>query len=161
MKKVSDVISFVFIAVAAAFFGISSTFPEGSNGAVGPAWFPRIMCVIIILLSVINLITTGIAEREKSDEEKEKERAALAKIFSKESAIVWITIGATLLYVICIQKIGFVVSSIVYIFVMNIYYQVPKVSRIAAYVIPFAITGILYYVFTNLLHVVLPSGILI
>lgn len=161
MKKVSDVISLIFIAVAAAFFGISTTFPEGSNGAVGPAWFPRIMCVIIIILSVINLATTAIAEKEKSEEEKEKERNALAKMFSKESAIVWVTVGATLLYVICIQKIGFVVSSIVYILAMNLYYQVPKVSKIAAFVIPFAITGILYYVFTNLLHVVLPSGILI
>ena len=82
-------------------------------------------------------------------------------MFSKESAIVWVTVGATLLYVICIQKIGFVVSSIVYILVMNLYYQVPKVSRIAAFVTPFAVTGALYYVFTNLLHVVLPSGLLI
>lgn len=161
MKKISDAISIIFIAVAAAFFGISFTFPEGSNGAVGPAWFPRIMCVIIILLSAINLVTTTLADRETSEEEREKDRETFAKIFSKENMIVWVTIGATLLYVIGIQKLGFVVSSIAYILIMNIYYKVPQVSKIAAFVIPFAVTGVLYYVFTNLLHVVLPSGILI
>ena len=161
MKRISDVISIIFIAVAVAFFVISNSFPAGSNGAVGPAWFPRIMCVIIIILSVINLVTTTLADKELSEEERSADRQKTANIFSKDNLIVWITVGATLVYVICIQKLGFVVSSIAYILIMNFYYKVPKISRIAAVVIPFAVTGVLYYVFTNLLHVVLPSGILI
>jgi len=161
MKRISDVISIIFIAVAAAFFGISFTFPPGSNGAVGPGWFPRIMCVIVILLSVINLVTTTLEEKNKTEEEIRADRQKAAQLFSKENLIVWVTVGATLLYVIGIQKIGFVVSSIVYMLIMNFYYKVPKVSKIVTFVVPFAVTGLLYYVFTNLLHVVLPSGILI
>lgn len=160
MKKISDAISIVFIVVAAAFFAIAGSFPEGTNGAVGPGWFPRIMCVIIIVLSVINLVTTNIAYRQMTDEERQTDNSGL-KIFSRDYAIVWISMGLTLVYVMCVQYVGFVVSSLVYILGMNIYYKVYQISKIATVAIPIAVTGILYYIFTNLLHVVLPSGILI
>ena len=161
MKKVSDIISILFIAVAAAFFGIAGTFPEGTNGATGPGWFPRIMCVIIIILSVINLVTTHIAHAELTEEEKEADAAVAGNIFKKENYLVWVTVIATLIYIFAIQYIGFVVSSIVYVFIMNFVYKVPEINKPAAFITPFAVTGILYFVFTNLLHVVLPSGILI
>ncbi len=161
MKRISDVISIIFIAIAATFFVMAGSFPEGSNGATGPGWFPRIMCVIIILLSVINLVTTNIDFAAKSEEEKQKDRSIALKLLSKDNMIVWVTIIATLLYVLGIQYVGFVVSSIVYMLVMNLYYKVPEINKPAAFIIPFAVTGVLYYVFTNLLHVVLPSGFLI
>ena len=161
MKRISDVISIIFIAIAVSFFVIAGSFPEGTNGATGPGWFPRIMCVIIILLSVINLVTTNIEFAAKSEEEKKKDNSIALRLFSKENAIVWVTVIATFLYMMGIQYVGFVVSSIVYMIVMNLYYKVPEINKPAAFIIPFAVTGVLYYVFTNLLHVVLPSGFLI
>lgn len=161
MKRISDVISIIFIAIAVTFFAMAGSFPEGSNGATGPGWFPRIMCVIIVILSVINLVTTHLEFASKTEEEKQKDNSIAMRLFRKENAIVWVTIIATFLYMMGIQYIGFVVSSIAYMLIMNIYYKVPEINKPAAFIIPFAVTGVLYYVFTNLLHVVLPSGFLI
>ena len=161
MKKVSDVISILFIIIAASFFAIAGSFPPGSNGATGPGWFPRIMCVIIIILSVINLVTTHLNYSSMTEEQKAADDAVIKKMVSRDNTIVWVTILATLAYVMGIQYIGFVVSSIAYMLVMGFYYKAHEISKIAFIVIPFALTGVLYYVFTNLLHVVLPAGILI
>ena len=56
MKKIANAIACIFIAIAVIFFIISLSFPAGSNGAVGPGYFPRIMCVLVILLSVLELV---------------------------------------------------------------------------------------------------------
>lgn len=152
MKKISNVISLVFIAIAVFFFIISLSFPPGSNGAVGPGYFPRIMCGLVFFLSVLNLIL--------SRKEVETPEQAEVKIFKKENLRVWITMGITLVYIICIKTIGFVVSSIVFQFGINYYFKVQEKSKVCFFVLPFAVVAALYYVFHNLLHVVLPAGIL-
>ena len=81
-------------------------------------------------------------------------------IFKKENLRVWITIGITLVYVICVKAIGFVVSSVVFLFAMNAYFRVQEKSKVAFVIIPFAVVAVLYFIFHNLLHVVLPAGLL-
>ena len=77
MKKIANAIACIFIAVAVVFFIISLSFPAGSNGAVGPGYFPRIMCVLVILLSVLELV---LSKGEKIPAELEK-----VTIFKKEN----------------------------------------------------------------------------
>ena len=79
MKRISDIISVIFILVAGAFFAIGGTFPEGTNGATGPGWFPRIMCVIIIVLSVINLVTTSLGYQKETEEKREAARTYISR----------------------------------------------------------------------------------
>lgn len=152
MKKIANVIACVFIAVAVVFFVISLSFPAGTNGAVGPGYFPRIMCVLVIFLSVLELI---ISRNEKIPEELLE-----VKIFKKENMRVWITMGITLVYIICIQKIGFIVSSIVFQYGLNTYFKVHEKSKVLAVVLPLIVVAVLYFVFHNLLHVNLPKGLL-
>ena len=66
----------------------------------------------------------------------------------------------TLVYIVCIQKIGFIVSSIVFQYGLNFYFKVHEKSKIVAAVLPLIVVGVLYFVFHNLLHVILPKGIL-
>ena len=160
MKKISDVVSYVFIAVAVIFFGISLTFPPGTNGAVGPGWFPRILCVLIILLCLINLYTTNYAFKRMTPEEQQADLDKTRKIFSKENSRVWISVLATFVYILCINYIGFVVSSLVYMYAMSIYYKTPEKSKVVTAVLPIIVVAVLYYVFSNLLHVVLPGKLL-
>ena len=152
MKKISNVISCVFIAIAVFFFVISLKFPAGSNGAVGPGYFPRIMCVLVVFLSSLNLILS----RKVVETPEEAE----LKIFKKENLRVWITMAITLVYIICIKVIGFVVSSIVFQIGINYYYKVHEKSKLAFILLPFIVVAALYFVFHNLLRVVLPAGIL-
>ena len=149
--------SVVFIVVAVFFFIISLSFPPGSNGAVGPGYFPRIMCVLVVILSCLNLIN-DVRGHKKMVAKGEKEEELT--IFKKENLRVWITVGITLLYVIAVKAIGFVVSSIAFLFVLNTYFRVHQKSKVAFVIIPFAVVAVLYFIFHNLLHVVLPAGLL-
>lgn len=149
--------SVVFIVVAVFFFIISLSFPPGSNGAVGPGYFPRIMCVLVVILSCLNLIN-DVRGHKKMVAKGEKEEELT--IFKKENLRVWITVGITLLYVIAVKAIGFVVSSIAFLFVLNTYFRVHQKSKVAFVIIPFAVVVVLYFIFHNLLHVVLPAGLL-
>lgn len=157
MRKISMATSVVFIVVAVFFFIISLSFPPGSNGAVGPGYFPRIMCVLVVILSCLNLIN-DVRGHKKMVAKGEKEEELT--IFKKENLRVWITVGITLLYVIAVKAIGFVVSSIAFLFVLNTYFRVHQKSKVAFVIIPFAVVAVLYFIFHNLLHVVLPAGLL-
>lgn len=157
MRKISMATSVVFIVVAVFFFIISLSFPPGSNGAVGPGYFPRIMCVLVVILSCLNLIN-DVRGHKKMVAKGEKEEELT--IFKKENLRVWITVGITLLYVIAVKAIGFVVSSIAFLFVLNTYFRVHQKSKVAFVIIPFAVVVVLYFIFHNLLHVVLPAGLL-
>lgn len=157
MRKLSMATSIVFIVVAIFFFLVSLSFPPGSNGAVGPGYFPRIMCVLVVFLSCLNLINDLRAHKKMvAQGEKEEELT----VFKKENLRVWISIGITLVYVIAVKVIGFVVSSIVFLFVLNTYFRVHEKSKAAFVIIPFAVVAVLYFIFHNLLHVVLPAGLL-
>lgn len=152
MKKIANVIACIFIAIAVVFFVISLSFPAGSNGAVGPGYFPRIMCVLVILLSVLELVL--------SKGEKIPEELLEVKIFKKENLRVWVTMAITLVYIICIKEIGFIVSSVVFQFGLNYYFKVHEKSKLLSVVLPFIVVAALYFVFHNLLHVNLPKGLL-
>lgn len=152
MKKIANTIALIFIAISVWFFVVSLSFPEGSNGAVGPAYFPRIMCVLVILLSILELVL--------SKGEKIPEELLEVKIFKKENLRVWITMAITLVYIVCIKHIGFIVSSIVFQLGINVYFKVYEKSKILSVVLPFIVVAVLYFVFHNLLHVNLPKGIL-
>ena len=160
MKKISDVISYIFIAVAVAFFAISLSFPPGTNGAVGPGWFPRILCSLVVLLSVINLFTTNIAFKRLTPEEQAADKEKTRRIFSRDNGRVWVSVAATFVYILCINYIGFVVSSLVYMYAMGFYYKTHEKSKVVAAVLPIIVVAVLYYVFSNLLHVVLPGKLL-
>ena len=152
MKRLANIISCVFIAISVWFFVISLSFPPGSNGAVGPGYFPRIMCVLVIFLSLLQLILSrNIVETP--------EQADLG-LFKKENLRVWLTMGIVLVYIICIKEIGFIVSSIVAQFVLNTYYKVHEKHKILYVILPFIVVAVLYYVFHHLLHVNLPKGLL-
>ena len=152
MKKIANAIACIFIAVAVVFFIISLSFPAGSNGAVGPGYFPRIMCVLVILLSVLELV---LSKGEKIPAELEK-----VTIFKKENLRVWLTMGITLVYIICIKEVGFIVSSIVFQYGLNYYFKVHEKSKVLSAILPIIVVAVLYFVFHNLLHVNLPTGLL-
>lgn len=63
-----------------------------------------------------------------------------------------------LAYIFLIEKVGFIVSTIVF-GIFSLIYMKNK-NKIVIVILPVALTFILYYVFANFLFVTLPSGIL-
>lgn len=63
-----------------------------------------------------------------------------------------------LVYIILIEKLGFIVSTIAF-GIYSLTYMKNK-NKIVILVLPIVVTIVLYYVFSNFLFVTLPSGIL-
>lgn len=153
MKKIANVTSLVFIVIALIFGGMALRFPPGANGAVGPGYFPIIMCVLVISLSILQILLSKHSYCPPEQLE--------LKLFRKENNIVWITMALTLLYTIAIKEIGFVSSSLLFMLGINFYFKVQERSKVVAVTLPFIVVAVLWYVFTKLLLVQLPRGIFI
>ena len=150
MKKIANAIALIFIAVSVYAFIEAGTFPPGSNGALGPGFFPRVLAVLVIFLSVLELISSRKAEVPQGQEE--------VLLFKKENLRVWITVLACILYVWSLKFAGFIIMTPVYLFAMLMYFKVK--NKIVAVAVPIGVTAVLYFVFTILLKVKLPAGIL-
>lgn len=146
MKKVSRVLSWVFILVALYTFFKAGTFPEGVMGVPGPGYFPRILSLIVILLAAIELISSY---RDKEEEEE-------IKLFAKENARVWVSLGFIILYFIGLSYLGFIISTIIFMLVMLMYFRIRNIIVLVA--VPIGLTTFLYFIFTILLKVQLPIG---
>ena len=147
MKKTSNFISIAFILLCIYVFFTARTFPTGTHGALGPGFFPMVLAVLGIFLSILQIVTS----RKESDEEQ-----AGLKLFSKENARIWIALGTTILYFIIMQYVGFLISTPIYLFALLTLFKVK--SWPIRILVPLVTTGVLHVVFTMLLYVQLPSG---
>lgn len=147
MKKTSNVISIVFILICAYVFFAASAFPEGSNGALGPGFFPMVLSVIGIFLSILQIFI--------SQQDKSEEQIGLT-LFSKENSNIWISLGITIIYFILMNFIGFVICTPIYLLGLLTLFKVK--SLWIRTLVPTITTGSIYVVFTMLLYVQLPSG---
>jgi hypothetical protein len=146
MKTSVIFISSIFIALAALIFSVALTYPGSSNGALGPGFFPMLLSGIVVLLAVLLIINTL------------KEKVPAPQSSSKINKTVLGGIGITVFYVIMINIIGFVPSTLAYLLGLMKFFQVK--SWPVPVCISVLATGILYGVFTRFLSVQLPRGIL-
>lgn len=116
-------------------------------GDVGPKVFPYISAGILILCG-IGLCVTG----------KEASPAYYNKAQFQRLALIF---GIVLLYVVGMNFIGYVVSSFAALFILCTLFSKGKGIQLwKRLVFTVLLTGILWFVFTNLFHIPLPKGIL-
>ena len=149
MKKIANVIACIFIAVSLYAFFTARTFPPGSNGALGPGFFPQVLAVLVIFLSVLELV----GSRNAVIPENQRE----VTLFRKENLKVWLSVAAVIVYIWTLKYIGFKIMTPIYLFAMLFFFKVRNKLVLAG--VPLGITMLLYYVFSVLLHVQLPQGV--
>ena len=143
------IVSSVLIVLCTATLLYSLTFPE-SHKSVGVSTFPRILAILIILLSGIQIITSIV---RKSDE--------IAKPFHiPKHTLILIGICLVLLiaYITIISYLGFVLSTV--LFQAGLIYSLGerKTGKIA--IISVAVTAIIYLLFHVVARVPFPQGII-
>ncbi|MDR1933949.1 MAG: tripartite tricarboxylate transporter TctB family protein [Spirochaetales bacterium] len=132
------------IVIALAFMIPAFDFPGGSSdGAPGPGYFPVILCVIILILSII-LAVSYLRHKEKYFQTNQTERNNLG--------VFLITGGAVILYTIMFIFLPFIPLTIAFIIFLNRLYK-----RTWKFNITFSIafTLIMYVIFSKFLHVML------
>lgn len=149
MKKIANVIACIFIAVSTYAFVAAGGFPPGSNGALGPGFFPRCLAVLVVFLSVLELARSG--------KQEVPEALKGTNPFERANMKVWISIAGVVAYIWSLKPIGFKIMTPIYLFAMLKFFKVT--NKVVLVGVPLGVTAALYCVFSILLHVQLPHGL--
>lgn len=149
-----DIVVSIFFILLSVFMYISSLgFKSGlTTGSVGPDGFPKIIAGAIFILAVINMI-------------KIMRKTKITFSFSKEKFIekykaVFTILLMFIIYVFSMQYIGFLITTILFMFSTQWYLSdrskknIPKIVILTLFVSLGA-----YFFFTSYLTVVFPPGI--
>lgn len=138
------------VAGAALWLLIPSQIQTMEKSAVNAQTLPRIAIGGMFLFAV-GLLLEGLFSKEKKELVINAEAFRSAAFKKELRSIVYCLFLVA--YCLIIQPLGFVVSTVLLVLAVMIYYGARKWYY---YAIPLAMVGIVYYVFRVLLHVSLP-----
>jgi len=166
------ILSIVYIVLS---FSINSFDPFGNSYITSKA-MPQVIGGLVVVISLIHIIISyRKLKKEKAARTKssagdqgfsagsEKETSAKKIRFDKPFRIMVITILLTAAYIFCFTRLGFILSSVLFL-LLQIFLLVPpeKRKKWAAFIICFsvAIPVGLYILFTKTLSMFLPRGLI-
>lgn len=155
LKKYGDLaVGIFFTAMAVIMFVVACQFPPNLLGGVGPDFMPKIVAVGLGILGVLQCISGGRTMRKDfSGEAEEEDKPEYWRVLA--------TVAAFGVFVFTLEKVGFLIMSIIYLFVQMLILA-PKEKRnyVLFAVISVVFNIVVYYIFRNGLNVILPAGIL-
>lgn len=149
LKHLNLIFSGVLIVLAGIFFKYADTFKMLPGQAdIGPKAFPRFVSVVIVILAILLIIT----ELKKNDQTK-------VQLFNLKFLIGLVT---AVLYFLLFKKVGFVLCSMVSIFVMEVLLLNEPFKKAWPLVTGVAVIApiVIQLVFGVALKVPLPAGLL-
>jgi putative tricarboxylic transport membrane protein len=153
--SVAGGVGFVF---SLAYLAMALQIQTPSVSAVGPRTFPIAIGVALALASLA-LLVKGLREASSDEggetaEPVEEEDDTLAQSPTRLGVIIALLVGYILLFV----PLGYVVSTFLFILAVTMYLDSRHWIRNLVYAILFPL--VVYFVFTELLRVTLPTGLL-
>jgi len=152
--RVNDAITgLILLVVAIAIFAYSTTFPQLTGMQFSAGFWPQTLCVLLALCGGF-LIFSGIKERSGGQawvrlDEWWRQSGTLFTVALVPLAIFF--------YILFSDFLGFIISSLIILLTMSLRFGLKPVSAIILAVVT---TGVMQFVFVDLLLVQLPWGIL-
>ncbi|MBS4192335.1 tripartite tricarboxylate transporter TctB family protein [Bacillus sp. FJAT-49705] len=148
MRLMNYILGLIMLVLATVFFITANSFKVSTQVDLGPSFFPKLVSIIIILLSITLIVTTA------SDR---KLNQTIGELFEKYELVkVGSVILLLIIYNLLLVSIGFILATILFMFVSLRLLNKKKWSITIP--VPILATGIIYYCFNTLLNVQLPSG---
>lgn len=138
-----------FLCIVSAFIFYSSTqfnMAFIGNSGLGPDFFPKVIAVILFILSAM-LFVGSIKNKDKKS------------IYNPNMKYTFMVIFAFAVYIFLIDRIGYLVSTVVFAFVVITILK--SKSKILNIIFAIAFPIALYLLFTYAFKVSLPTGLLI
>ncbi len=161
MNKKDLAASICFLVIAVVLYTYASTFPvkAGVSLVLSPGFYPRLLSVVLALLSVLLMFETVKKKPEQEDCPPVQKKALLK---TKGGKLFLLTLGMLIIYPFCLEYLGFAVAAFVFIFVMiSALSEDFKKNIVVILIISLSITVIMYLVFKIFLHIPFPQGFLI
>ncbi|MDF2821061.1 MAG: hypothetical protein K0R15_1502 [Clostridiales bacterium] len=145
MRKGNLISAIIFIIIGIYVLIEVSTFPNlGGEQVTGPEFFPKILAIVLIVLSLILFIST-ILDKENRE----------TGLFNALATKTYITMFSLLAYVLLMGILGFIIPTIVFLIGMIRLCGMKSIPRIA--IVSILATFVIYGVFQLLLAVPLPT----
>lgn len=154
------------LASGIAFLALSITVFIGAQNvktlavsSIGSGFFPSVVSVLLAITSIA-IIAGGIVQARKPD----PEGASKAKSSADGKPRIWGVIGTFALmagYALFITKLGFLITTVLYLFAqMNILSPKQSKRQLMFAIIAVVASVIIYYTFVKVFNLMLPAGIL-
>ena len=148
------VIGAVCLAIGTVVLILTRSFPSGQGNVqlTGPAFFPNVLAVILLITGVIQ-VAIGVIQRASLPELSFTVIAETLRAPQAQSVL--ITLGLMVFYIVFMKTIGFFTTSFIFLFGMMWRMGVKLVRNVAYSAV---LLVVLYLVFARLFFVNLPHG---
>jgi len=150
MKKNDIIVGAIFIALGIFIFARTITYPSLEKGQPGPGLFPNLLAILFIAFATVLILKSG---RPLSQEEIEAE----ATLGPRRISNALFVIAIVAVYVLAVDYVGFLITSTVLLFLLMIKL---RVSILKSALASFGMTLFINLLFSKILRVPLPFGIL-
>jgi putative tricarboxylic transport membrane protein len=154
IKKAKDLFSGLFLFVLGFFLAFGSArLSVWSRFGPSEGFFPLLIAVILMGFSLIIIVKSlNLTQEEKKEKIPDKVEKEIADVFKVSSYIVVI-----ILYGLLLEKVGFLITSILFLFISLKYVEKQGWKMTILVGLASIITS--YFLFVHLLGVLLPKGI--
>ena len=149
MKKWNIGLAAFFIIFAASIFVSTNEYAVNSGYDPGAAFWPRLLAVMLVVLSIILVIQTMIAG------ERNKEQTNPIDFKAPQMKRVYIMLGIFLIFTILLIYGGFIIASL--LFVPAVMFVLGERKAFKLVLTSLILTGSVYFFFTMLLRITLPQ----
>lgn len=156
LNKKLGIVYGCFFALFMAAYVMAGSFPAASGR------YPKLICILGMAISVYMFIAEVLEDRRlaKNQEALQEKKDKLAAETLKKAEVMAIILFLILmsLYILGIFKVGYYVSTIIFMIVcMSV---LKKRFSVVYAVVALAFTIFIFVVFSNVLHIVTPKGLL-
>lgn len=146
----------VVVLAAIGLFVISGDIQDFTNSNIDAAFLPRIAAGLLLVLGLVTILSGRRMSTEEVSELTVEQQQAPSGL-----PYVLASIGLLLLYVALLDDVGFVICSIVYVFVQVILLTKQETKRwIVFSVVSLVVPVVIYLLFVNVFEVMVPAGLL-
>lgn len=162
-NKLVDIFTSIFLIVVSILMYVSTlSFKQMTTSRIGSDFLPQITAIALFGLSLILLINALVKwKREKKAVEEVASTGTKEEKVKINYTLVIISLVLMGVYLVTMTKIGFLITTSVYLFI-QIYLISPtdKRSPIRFAIVSIVMSTFIYYIFKNVFYLMLPSGIL-
>ncbi|WP_162287865.1 tripartite tricarboxylate transporter TctB family protein [Indiicoccus explosivorum] len=155
------VIGIILIIISITFYVTAGGFPALSDAPLQAGSFPQFIAVLLGFLSLIFVLIKAKELAGRKSGSTQESMGDKIRHFYEEHRLVLITLVSLVLYIILMQLIGFVITTIVFIVVTG-YIIGPKKKKdlLILSAVAVVVTLSAFFFFENVLYVRFPSGLL-
>ncbi|NLK00155.1 MAG: tripartite tricarboxylate transporter TctB family protein [Clostridia bacterium] len=156
----NKVVPTLFIAFLGLMYYSTYSIKSHSFGLLGPTFYPRLLIGVLLLLMVGIIAEDSIKERKMKERGEEVYKGVTLSQGIEKYLIVILIFIFSAAYILLMDKLGYIISTVLFLVGMSLLLKPNWKEKLPLTVgLMVVFTLVLYYIFNNLLYIILPTSI--